>query len=139
MKHKGKITIGRPSRGDGKECMTITMVDDASKGQFLEVELSLEDFTRAISGQARIDCTFTVRGLAHVGKHRVCEDRRVAEPDGYLNREQLEQWLLDNCQEPGWYVDPYLGSQSSRFQADGVNMLRYRVFKYVEPEDGENS
>lgn len=137
--HEGKLTMGRPSRGDGKEIVSIQLWDTASKQHVFDASVSLENFTRIITGQARIDCTFVTGNLSHVGKHRVIEDRSVPEPAGHLSREQLEKWLLDNCQEPGWYVDPYLGSQSSRTRVFDVNMLRYRVFKYVDQVDGEDS
>lgn len=136
MKHNGKITMGRPTLGDGKECVRLQIWDNASKQHFVEVELTLDNFTRALTGQARIECTFEHRGLAHVGCERVVEPRTVELNSTVgMSRKDLEEWLRENCQEAGWYVDPYLGSQSSMTRNDGKTQLHYRVFRYVEPGD----
>lgn len=136
MKYNGKVTMGRPTLGDGKECVRLQIWDNASRQTFVEVELTLDNFARALTGQARIECTFDTRGLAHVGRERLVMPRTVElENTSGMSRKELEAWLLDNCREPGWYVDPYLGSQGSQTYNNGKTQLHYRVFKYVEPGD----
>lgn len=131
------ITISRPSYGDGKELILIRLRDEASRSNFVEVQLGYKEFTQALTGLSEVECKSVVQNLQNVGKERISEGRTViytGDSAQRHNREVLEQWLLDNCQEPGWMVSPYLGSQSSvRYnQKSGETELKYSVYKFVE-------
>ncbi len=139
MKTTGKIIIGRPTLGTGEEIMRIELRDDNSKGVFAELTMTLPDFAKALTGQAHMPFTAKYKNLDVVGKERIRENRSVEQPEHLGHKADLEQWLLDNCKEPGWIIDPYLGSQSSKTYVNGKTFLNYAVYKYVEPTDGESA
>jgi hypothetical protein len=125
-----KLTISYPSTGG--VCIKVT--DTLSSTAFVEISISHEEFSRALSSLSHRPCTAEVKGLDHVGMKLVREDRQARCPHGFLTREQAESWLLENAQEPGWQMDPYLGSQRSRVSHSGGLILNYAVFKYIDPE-----
>ena len=125
---KARVTISR----DSSDHVNIRIVDNASRIQFVEVSLSVEQYGYLITGLSEQECEMQVRGLDKVGKHRVSESRTIFCPIRSYNKETLVQWLVDNAQEEGWTLDTYLGSQSSiKHREDGV-MLQYRVYKFVQ-------
>lgn len=135
---KGSITISRPSYGDGREKIRICVRDKASRGEFCEILVDYADFAKALTGLSETPMDFTCRGLENVGKKRVVEQRRIAAPgDGLHKREFMQNWLLENAQEPGWQINSYLGSQSSitRDHDTGIYYLNYSVFKFVDAEE----
>lgn len=138
--NNAKITISRPSRGDGREVITVSVKDANSRMRFLDLTLNLDDFAKAITGHAEIECEMEVKGLDKVGKVRVVEPRSKECPlPSYSGRGILGQWLKENGQEEGWTIDHYLGSQNSigtLTDSDGC-ILNYYVFKYVEAVDGQ--
>jgi hypothetical protein len=94
--------------------------------------MSPHDFATAVTGLSGIKVDAEVRGLDVVGKKKVVESRSALCPLNSYDKSTLQAWLLDNCQEEGWTIDPYLGSQSSlSYHTEGVT-LNYRVYKYVE-------
>lgn len=127
---KGKITISRCS----DDSVRIGITDDASGIDFVEAIMTKEAFASALFGLAYVPVNIDVIGLEHVGKKRIYEKRTVVCPlDGWADRETLRKWLEDNCEEEGWILDSYLGSQSSISYKNGKTVLHYGVTKYVDP------
>jgi hypothetical protein len=85
-------------------------------------------------GLAEVQVTATVQGLNVVGKRKVIEPRSVeCSLSSMASKEDYTRWLVENAQEEGWTLDPYLGSQGSVTHSDKENpILNYRVFKYVK-------
>jgi len=127
---KGELSIVRSSDG----FIRLSIVDELSHAQFVELKLTYEQFAEAVTGCHTPDIDMEVRGLNRVGKRRVRQSRSVLCPLNVYNRELLQTWLVENCQEEGWTIDTYLGSQSSTKSVDGGTLLNYAVFKYVEVE-----
>lgn len=125
---------------DADDAVCLEFTDKLSGIQFMDISMSLAKFGELIANRGSVRLEATVRGLHNLGKKHISEQRVAHAPDmGYrtTSREQYSQWLLDNCQEEGWNISTYLGSQSSIGFADkdtGLVPLRYHVFKYVEPE-----
>jgi len=127
------ITISRPSYHDGRKAIRITINDQASRIEFLDAEISMEDFAECLTGHGHQPIEIELRGMDVVGKTRVRETRTIEYTgSNSWEREVLEQWLQDNAQEEGWIIDHYLGSQSSIDHMDGKTFLNYSVHKYVE-------
>lgn len=63
----GKITISMTQGGSG-DTINITVVDEDSQTQFLDLTLGMEEFAYLLSGQARIPCYFELRRTERVGK-----------------------------------------------------------------------
>ncbi|HAT1526563.1 TPA: hypothetical protein PC505_002452 [Morganella morganii] len=136
---KGKITITRPSYGDGREVINIQVRDGMSRIKFLEVEIDLADFSKVLTGLSETDCKLSVKGLDKVGKVKVVQVRQAICPGGLRRKEELEQWLKENKQEEGWILDSYLGNKSSVEYAENGSLLRYQVIKYIEADNEQIS
>ncbi|WOL24316.1 hypothetical protein fHeYen801_106 [Yersinia phage fHe-Yen8-01] len=129
-----KLSISRPSYGDGKEVISIQIRDVASQNTVVDVEISYADFAMCLTGLSHVDAVSTFKGLANVGKVRVRESRSVEYKGS--DTKAMSQFLIDNCQEEGWIVEPYLGSQSSKeYLGSGHYRLHYSVVKYVDAPD----
>lgn len=125
---KAKVSISR----DSSDRVNIRIQDCASRIQFVELSLSVEDYGYLITGLSNQEAEMEVRGLENVGKRSVTEPRVILCPVKSYSKEVLQQWLLDYAQEEGWTIDTYLGSQGSiTHKEDGV-LLSYRVYKYVQ-------
>lgn len=132
MKQPVQVTLGRTHRNDG-EMMHLEIRDTVSGIEFLDVQTSLEDFAKMITGLGHVEWTGEIRGLEYIGKTRVTEDREIVCPLKTYDRERQEQWLVDNAQEPGWILNSYLRSRASvTTNKNGQTVLHYSVVKYVE-------
>lgn len=123
---KGKLTISRNS----SDTVCISIEDCESHVEFATVKLTVENFGYAITGLARQDVDIEVMGLDSVGKKRITETREVIYPIKSYDRTQMENWIKENCQEDGWEINSYLGSQKSIQYKDDHTILRYSVIKY---------
>jgi len=129
---KGNISITRGSNN----MINIRIRDNDSRTEFVDVEMTLEDFASAVTGLAAVDVVGDVRGLDRVGKVKVLESRQTTYPGAiYDDRAKQESYIVENCQEEGWEVIPALRSQGSKkTDAFGNTLLNYSVVKYVEQE-----
>ena len=120
--------------------MKIRLTDEASGTEFVEVTLTLEQFTQAITS-LQITAPAEVHGLEYVGKTKVTERRTIELPKQMQNsdRPEMSAWLAEAGKEDGWIVDLYLGSQGSIQYADGKTFLMYRVYRFVEQQEASAS
>ena len=123
-------SLGISRRSDDKICIEIS--DEASGITFVVAEIEPYDFAQLITGLHGVKAQCRVRGLDVVGKTKVRESRRVICPINSYDRKFLESWLNDNCQEEGWKLDSYLGSQNSTFSATEGIGLNYAVYRYED-------
>jgi len=128
MHINARISISRCSN----DTITVTLTDDASNIQFVDMSMSMIDYANLITGLSHVRITGEVRGLEHVGKLRVREPRRVVCPLDTYDQSTLREWLVTTQAEEGWTIDAYLGSQSSITSHEGQRVLNYAVYKYVE-------
>ena len=132
MKIKAKLTISR----DSNDVMRIAITDSAAASKIVLLEISPHDFTMALTGLARVECDAELGPIDRLGKVKDSEDRRVVCPLDSVNcRAVLAKWIIDNCQEAGWEIDAYLGTQKSvGYRAEGGCYLNYRVVRWELPE-----
>lgn len=128
---EGKISITRPSFHDEREVIAIEIYDNASRTTFCRVQVGMADFAAALTGQSQMPADIEVRGLSNVGLVKLTESRCITLPGRLHDRKALQQWLTDNCQEEGWIIDNYLGSQGSIRWSDEGAVLNYSVHKFV--------
>lgn len=107
---------------------------ETSRTNFCELELNGKQFAEAITGLHSSGIKATINGLDRVGKERIRESRVALCPHSISNRDDQEKFLIENCQEEGWFIDSYLRSQSSVKRLDKEYQLKYSVFKYIEVE-----
>lgn len=128
MKIKGTLSISYR-----QDAIGIRIHDEASRIEFVDAEISHEEFARALGSlQHRPFIGCEVRGLSNVGKRRITERRSIECPLKNYERTVLEGWLLENAQESGWIVNAYLGAQGSIDRSNGKVHLNYSVTKFVE-------
>lgn len=130
MKINTKISISR----DSKDIIHIRVQDASSCNDFIDVNISLENFTYAITGLSEVECSSEVKKLDTIGKYRVVEKRSIVCPLDTYDKNIFSQWLTDNCQEHGWELNTYLGSQNSVVYKNNSYILNYSVVKYVEED-----
>lgn len=128
MKIKAAISISRSS----DDRVNVTLVDNASNIQFVDMSLSMVDYAKLITGLSRVEITGEVRGLENVGKLKVRESRKIICPLDTYDKSTLREWLLSTQAEEGWIIDTYLGSQNSITSHEGRLVLNYAVYKYIE-------
>jgi len=63
----GKLTISRPICSDGSEYVSISVLDEDSNINFLNIQIGYSDFTKCLMGLSRVDCELSTRGLDKVG------------------------------------------------------------------------
>lgn len=66
----GKITISR-IYGCDQDYIRITLKDESSKEQFINIDLTPEQLGQAITGLASVDCLFSVKNAEVVGKTKI--------------------------------------------------------------------
>jgi len=134
---KGKITIGRPSYSNGKEVITIELIDDNSHTHFVEMEVSYENFTKALMGQAHIPCDFQVRNLEVVGMIKEQKPLIFPVAGGYSQKAFAEK-VCQAHTDDGWTASTYFGSQNSirkiagtedKYEAHGTQ------YRFVKPQE----
>ena len=133
MKIKACLSIGRDSSG----MIRIRIRDQSSRREFVDLGISAEGFGLAVTGMSEIECDAVVSGLGMVGMNKIQERRRIVCPINTYDKNVLADWLKKNCQEDGWQLIAYLGSQSSVAHCpDGV-VLNYSVVRYeAQPNEG---
>jgi len=103
---KGQITIGRPSYSDidHPEVITIRFRDEASGTEFLEVDVPIASFARALTGLGHQDCEFELRPK-NVGKRHEHKEEIVPVTQSYIphdKRKQIGASILKPFEVDGW-------------------------------------
>lgn len=133
---KGSISISRPTYGNGDKFIVITVTDDSSQARFIDVKIGYEQFTEALTGISGVEIDFDVRALSYVGMKMVREKRRILCQAPSYDRARQREWLEENAQEEGWFLDSYLGSQSSVSHTNEGTYLNYAVYRYEPVSHG---
>lgn len=128
----GEMCISR----DNHNSINIEMICSESNTKFAHVRLTAEQFGMMVTGAYQSGIKIEVQNLDRVGKQKVIEHRQMVHPVAHSTRTEMERFLIDNAQEEGWIVNPYLGSQKSvQHRGDAGSILCYTVHKYIDIED----
>ena len=132
--NKGKITISRPSYGDGREKIVISIEDRDAVVRFVEVELDLPEFAKAITGQGNINCELKYRNLEVLGKKRETKEITFKISDKYIHsdRKQLAIEAAKEHTPEGWIASEYYGSQSSFFTKNNEQWAKTTITTGVD-------
>jgi hypothetical protein len=128
MKLDGKITI----------CInrdeTRIYIEDKNSGvRFLDVELTPDQLSSALSRLANTPCKIKVRGLNKIGKkheHKTFEFELPKNLIGYDKKKEVAEYSNKICPQ-GWCSDQYFDSQNSFFQRDGKEWARCTIRRWV--------
>lgn len=133
---KGKITISRISSNQENYLpIKITIDDVDAVTQFLEIEMSLENFAECLTGLAARPCEFKTRGLQNIGKKREMADFTIELPEGTINRRNSEEVATERAEKlcpDGWIVSTYFNSQSSFYRENGKEYARTNIFRWID-------
>jgi len=132
---KGKITIGRPSYSNGKEVITIELIDENSHTHFVEMEISYENFTKALMGQAHVDCEFKTRGLDVVGL--IKEQKPLIFPVYNNGSKDFAEKVCQAHTDDGWTASTYFRSQNSIRRIEGTDKYEAHgtQYRFVKPKE----
>jgi hypothetical protein len=133
-KLKGQLTISRPSFGDGRELIEITVKDCGSRTSFLKLSISYADFAECITGMSNVTCSLETRGLHNVGKVRETKPLTFKMPSRYGDKEEARLEVVKHTPD-GWTANTYFGSQNSFFHVDGEQWARTSIDRWVDREE----
>lgn len=133
---KGKIDISRPSCGDGREYISIRVKDHTSKVRFLEIEIDLDEFTKALTGMGETPCNIKCRNLNKVGRELISKNVEVEMGDDWptsTSKSLANQRVLKLIEKTGkdWIIFSGFSSQNSFFKRDGKNYARTSLRRWV--------
>jgi len=132
MKFKGAITISRP-QGNNCDYISISLVDEDSRIQFVDVEIKYSDFAQLITGLSYVPCEVECRGLENIGKKKVVKsfEFMISDNNDWSNQKEKAIELADKVCPEGWKISKYFGSQDSFFTKDGQRWARTHIMKWV--------
>lgn len=133
-KLEGQLSISRPSWGDGRKFIQITVKDCGSRVNFLTVEISYEDFTECLTGMSNVSCSLETHSLQHVGKIKEQDVLEFKMPSQGGGKDEARRELPKHTPE-GWVASDYFGSQGSFFRVDGEQWARTSIARWVEAEE----
>lgn len=120
-----------------REHTTITIHDNNSAVDFIEIKLTPEQLSSALSRMAYTPCEVEVRSLDVLGKKRIGKDLIFEIPVNYREREN--KMLLDNLTKlntpEGWEASTYFGSQNSFFSQDDKYYARTTMFQWIDQDE----
>jgi hypothetical protein len=134
---KGSIAISRFVNYDGKYPIRITVEDDDAVINFVEINMTLEDFANALMGSGMMDCEIVVRNLENVGKKRE-QDTIIFEmpKSDHLvygdDRKEIAKKLAQDACPNGWGVSESFSSQNSFFSKGGKDYARAFIVRWIE-------
>lgn len=145
---QGEISISKPSNSNGEDYISIRLIDRQSRTEFLKIEADPKELMLALTGLAAQDVKFQLRFPERVGKVRdsvrlkktvkLNELAALGYSGSAFDRAELFKYLREHCQEEGWFVDTYLGSQGSvghtEVDGDKAVTLHYSKVRFVEQQ-----
>lgn len=130
MKIKGSISILV-----NKETTTIQVHDEQAVIQFLEIELTAEQFCAALGRFSRVKCELDLRSVDNIGKQHENKYFEFEIPNNLKSSKhtdalhEIAQTLLDE-QGEGWVADNHFASQNTFFTKDGKDHARCTVRRW---------
>lgn len=127
-----KIKVEMTCSRDSSDNFRFRFRDKNSRIEFFSFELTPEDFAFFITNRTICDVEAETHGLEFIGKEKVIEKRSILVPKEFgSDRDKIEKFVKEQKEE-GWFVDSYLGSQSSFSHTEEGQWAHYKVYKYVD-------
>ena len=125
----GKITISSPRSNKKGHYIQISIVDDDSNTQFVEIEMKLEDFAAAITGLARCPIEFKINQINNVEKKKKFKTIFVKKND---NIDDLKEYLSE-YETNAWKFETISNYGNSHYEAKkmGVDGYTMTLVRYI--------
>lgn len=135
----GQIRIHSYTSSEENDNMEFVIRDQNSRCRFLTFKITKKELIDLIQSKS-VEIDYTLKDAHLCGKYLIIEKRVKSIPSEnplQATKEYLEQYIKDNFQEDGWFLDAYLGSQDSVSwdHKNKCNIVRYSVYKYVEEKE----
>lgn len=117
------------------DSVTLSLRDEVSGVQVLEVELTPEDFCALLGRHAYLECSIKYGHLDRIGKKLEIDHIKFPMPEcDYKDRGNVAyQEALKVCPK-GWVIDNYFGSKDSfGWDKDGKKFGRATIRRWVNP------
>lgn len=124
----------------GQDSTTINIYDRDAGIEFLEVTLTPEQLSQALSRLSHTPCTVQVRGIDKIGKKQEMKPLEFpfAVKGNWMDRSDLAAKESQKYADDGWVSDGYFGSQGSFFKKDGQEWARTTQRRWVEIKNGRD-
>lgn len=138
MPLQGKISISRVhSSHDGVshhgDYMNVTIVDESSGIQFVDVQVDIKTFMDVLTGLARQPCEFELRQPEFVGMVKEMKSELVPKPEWHATEKDLDG-ILASFEVDGWTATRENIKNHHNYRGDKVQVNFYR---YVAPTPEE--
>lgn len=130
----GQITISRPSSYGDEEYVEISVVDESSRVEFVEIRVKLADFARCVTGMGHTAMTFGVRGLHLVGTRIETKTEVVPRPSFGANAAEIA-FALVPFEVDGWKGDVSDLTNGHRSNGMGGQSVGFR--RHVDAVTGQ--
>lgn len=113
---------------------TINVYDKTSHLQIIEIELTPEQLSQALSRLSHTECTASVFDLDKINKtheHKTMTFEIPKELSSRKHTEQLHEIALGKV-EDGWCPDKYYGTQTSFSTSNGICYANVIVRRWVD-------
>lgn len=104
--HQGSITISRVTSSHGDPYIQVSVQDETSRHQFIEMTMGMEAFAMALTGMGAQPLTFDLRDVDYVGKRREVKEELVPRP--LSSRDYLPNLIAAVVLKP-FEVDGWVG------------------------------
>ena len=137
-----RISISRPSRGDGKQYIKIEILDDKSHCQAVEVQIGYAEFAQALTGLGHIECQMEFNDSGIIGKKREHKSMIVKIPSFLSSDKKYAKALravLEVYEEDGWRaydssaVNPHNWTKTQE-REEGFHNVNVTFTRYVEED-----
>lgn len=104
-KLRGNITITRVRGGDDKTPVSITIIDETSASEAIEVRLTLNDFAEAMLGLGHVKCGVKWNDSGRIGKKREHKTVMLTRNKSYSSDQSTEDAIIAPHEIDGWICD----------------------------------
>ena len=125
-KINSKLTISRVHPNRGADWIEVTLEDKSSGIQFAEVHISLEEFSKAITGLGALPCEIEVRGLDLIGKKLETKTCTVTFPAG--RTAEMTEDVFKMFEFDGWEARRSdMNNSHNRMWIDTVDLEKFKI------------
>ena len=129
QKLPGSVTISHPMMSD---IIHIEFTDEISQISFVEFEMSLKDFARALTGMGNVEGTIEIRNLGTVGWKAENKTEEIYVPAGMSDKGRKEiARVVKTLEVDGWRAREGDVENHHNWKGNTVSVV---FFRHVKPD-----